>query len=152
MLRLLPDLKFPITPSQINPLMDSVMQLNTLDAGIDDKRQRGLGLLFHVHDVWVKSGGKIDYRGPSGHARLVQDSMTFLAGASVTTKIGDLPACHLAIDFSDTMVRLKECGLPLLSAEVPVLLNQCRDLSEYPPEQEKRIGLFLDMISKKKVF
>lgn len=149
MLQLLPDLRFPITRGQIDPLMNNIVQLNLIEAGLTEKQQRGLGLLFHLWDTFVKSHGKIDYRSPEGHARLVQDAMTYLAGSPVTTRHGDLPAAHLAIDYSDTQIRLRNAGKPPLPADVATLLYECRDLSEFSPEQEKRIGLLLDMLGKR---
>lgn len=150
MLKLIPDIVLPVTQRQFDPLADVLYQVNILDAGLNEKIQRGLGLYFHTWDLWCKSNGKIDYRGPAGHSRLVQDAMTFCGtGNPVATRHGDLSAAHLAIDFSDTQVRLKAHGLPLLSWDVNELINACRDLSEYSPEQEKRVGLLMDMLGKK---
>ena len=150
MLTLLPDLKFPITQGQFDPLMNNLVQLNILDGALNEKVQRGLGLFLHTHDLWCKSGGRIDYRGPAGHARLVQDAMTFCgSGNPVATRHGDLAAAHLSIDFSDTMIRLKAAGLPLLPSNVADLINLCRDLSEFSPEMEKRTGLLMDALGKK---
>ena len=150
MLTLLPDLKFPLTKAQFNPLMDNLCQLNILDGALNEKVQRGLGIYFHTHDLWCKSGGAIDYRGPAGHQRLMQDAMTFCgSGNPVATRHGDLAAAHLSIDFSDTQVRLKAAGLPLLPSDVSALIGLCRDLSEYSPEMEKRVGLLMDMLGKK---
>jgi hypothetical protein len=150
MLTLLPDLKFPITKAQFDPLMSNLVKLNIIDGALNEKIQRGLGLFLHTHDLWCKSGGRIDYRGPAGHARLMQDAMTFCGpGNPVATRHGDLAAAHLSIDMSDTQCRLKDAGLPLLSWDVNDLINQCRDLSEYSPEQEKRVGLLMDMLGKK---
>jgi hypothetical protein len=149
-LALLPNLVFPITQAQVNPLMDGLHQLNILDAGLSEKSQRALGLYFHTFDLWVKSGGKVDYRGQDGHARLIQDAMTFAGpGNPVATRHGDLAAAHLAIDYSDTQIRLRDAGLPLLSSNVNDLLNACRDLSEFAPELEKRAGLLMDVLGKK---
>ena len=150
MLTLLPDLKFPVTQAQFDPLMNNLVQLNIIDGALNEKVQRGLGLFLHTHDLWCKSGGRIDYRGPAGHARLMQDAMTFCgSGNPVATRHGDLAAAHLSIDFSDTQVRLKAHGMTLLSWDVNDLINQCRDLSEYSPELEKRVGLLMDMLGKK---
>ena len=150
MLTLLPDLKFPITKGQFDPLMNNLVQVNLLDAGVTEKQQRGLGLYFHTFDLWCKSGGKIDYRGPAGHARLMQDAMTFCGpGNPVAIRHGDLAAAHLSLDFSDTQIRLKASNQPLLSWDVNNLLNACRDLCEYSPQEEKQVGLVMDMLGKK---
>ena len=150
MLTLLPDLRFTITKAQFNPLMDNLVRLNLLDAGVTEKQQRGLGLYFHTFDLWCKSGGKIDYRGPAGHARLMQDAMTFCGpGNPVGTRHGDLAAAHLAIDFSDAQLRLKAHNQPPLSFDVNDLLSACRDLCEYSPQEERRVGLLMDALGKR---
>src|SRR5208282_4299297 len=107
-LTLLPDLSLPITRKSIDPLYNDLVQLNYLDAGLPENTQRALGLMFHCWDLWVKTKGKIDYRGDAGHERLKQDSETFLCGSPVATRNGDLSAAHLAIDYHDTQVRLKQ--------------------------------------------
>lgn len=151
-LRMLPDIVFPVTLSQVNPLMDCVHQFNILDAGLNEKWQRGMGLMLHTFDLWVKSKGKIDYRGPDGHRRLVDDAMTFVGhGNPVATRHGDLAAAHLSIDWSDTQVRLTEAGWPLLSDKVADLLRDSMQLSEHAPEIEKRVGLYMDYLGKKAV-
>lgn len=151
MLKILPNAVFPITRSAINPLMDNVSNLNTLDAGLTDNMQRAMGIMLHTHDLWVKSKGKFDYRGPAGHERLKQDTETFICGCPIASRNGDLAAAHLSIDFHDTCVRLKETDRPPLTGEVNALLVMCRDLYGLSPHEEKRIGLFLDFLSKKQV-
>ena len=151
-LKILPDLVFPITLAQANPLMDCVHQLNILDAGLNEKWQRGMGLYLHVYDLWVKSKGKIDYRGIDGHRRLVDDAMTFCGhGNHVATRHGDLAAAHLSIDFSDTQIRLRDMNWPLLSPNVSDLLRDSMQFSEHAPEIEKRVGLYMDYLGKKPV-
>jgi len=150
MLKLLPNGLFPITVQQFNPLMDNLVQLNILDAGLSDKAQRGIGLYLHTYDLWVKSGGAIDYRGHKGQERLLEDTMTFCGhGNPVPTRHGDLAAAHLAIDWHDTQVRCMSTGLPLLSTQTADLLNEARNLCEYSPEMEKRVGLLMDYLGKK---
>lgn len=150
MLKTLPDIQLPVTIQQFNPLMDSVVQLNIIDAGLSDRSQRALSIYFHTFDLWVKSGGKIDYRGREGHTRLLQDAANFCgSGNPVATRHGDLAAAHLAIDFHDTQVRLKQHNLPLLSTDVSKLIAQCPDLAEYSAEMEKRVGLLMDFCGKK---
>lgn len=150
MLKTLPDLKFPITQNQFDPLMSNLVQVNILDGALNENVQRGLGLFLHTHDLWCKSGGKIDYRGPAGHQRLMQDAMVFCgSGNPVATRHGDLAAAHLSIDFSDTQIRLKAAGCTLLSSDVNDLIAQCRDLSQYSLEMERRVGLLMDCLGKK---
>lgn len=150
MLSLLPDLTFPITPSSVNGLMDGVVQLNLLDAGLNEKQQRGLTLYLHTHDLWVKSKGRLDYRGEKGHALLVQHALNFVGhGNPVATRHGDLAGAHLAIDFHDAQTRLRDGGFPLLSHDVNELLRESRDLCEHAIEIEKRIGLLMDYLGKR---
>lgn len=152
MLRLLPDATFPITVQQFNPLMDDVCQLNIIDAGLSERSQRALTIYFHTFDLWVKSGGKVDYRGRDGHRRLVEDAMRFCgSGNHVATRHGDLAAAHLAIDYHDAQIRLIETSKPILPGYVSELLSQCADLAEFPPEMEKRVGLLMDYLGKKKM-
>ncbi len=148
-LRLLPDLTFPITQAQINPLMDNVQQLNTLDAGIPDRTQRALTLFFHVHDLFVKSHGKIDYRSEDGRVRMVQDAVTFVGGSTIASKQGDLPAAHLSIDYHDTVSRLAAAGLPPIPSDVNALIYLSRKMADYPPQTEQRVALLLDILSKR---
>lgn len=130
--------------------MDNLVQVNILDAGLNDKAQRGISLYLHTYDLWVKSRGVIDYRGPKGHQRLVEDAMTFCGhGNPVATRHGDLAAAHLAIDWHDTQNRCLMTGLPLLSTDNSALLNEARELSEYSPEMEKRVGLLMDWLGKR---
>lgn len=150
MLKVLPKFQLPITLHQFNPLMDNVVQLNILDTGLSEKSQRGIGLYLHTYDLWVKSKGVIDYRGPKGHQRLLEDAMTFCGhGNPVPTRHGDLAAAHLAIDWHDTQIRCIQTGLPLLSTQTSDLLSEARDLCEYSPEMEKRVGLLMDWLGKK---
>jgi hypothetical protein len=151
-LRLLPDLTFPLRRDAINPLMDNVMQVNIVDAGVTENMQRALGLMLHTWDLWVKSGGRIDYRGEAGHARMIQDAMTFCPqGCGLDTRHGEIAAAHLSIDFSDTQIRLLTAKLPLLPSDPSDLLRRCRDLYPLSVEDEKRVGLLLDMLGKKPV-
>lgn len=150
MLQVMPNPVFPVTLHQFDPLMNSVVKLNILDAGLSDKSQRGIGLYLHTYDLYVKSGGKINYLGKDGHQRLMEDALTFCGyGNPVATRHGDLAAAHLAIDWHDTTMRCIAMGLPLVSPDVSVLLNEARHLSEYSPELEKRTGLLMDWLGKK---
>lgn len=150
MLKILPNFRYPITLDQFNPLMDNLVQLNILDAGLNDKTQRGIGLYLHTYDLWVKSRGVIDYRGPKGHQRLVEDAMTFCGhGNPVATRHGDLAAAHLAIDWHDTQVRCMQNNMQLLTTDRAALWGEARELCEYSPEMEKRVGLLMDWLGKK---
>lgn len=152
MLKLIPDLVFPLTPKSFSPLMDNVVQLNTLDSGIPENMQRALGLMLHCYDLWCKSNGTINYIGMDGHKRLVQDAMTFCGtGNPVATRNGDLSAAHLSIDWHDTQIRLKEKGQTLLSDNPNELLHLCSDLYGLAIMDEKRIGLLMDMLGKKSI-
>lgn len=150
MLSILPDIQFPITSQSINPLFNSIVQLNKLDAAIQEPWQRAIGIYLHVFDLYVKSGGRIDYRGVDGHERLKDDAARFVPSA-IVTRHGDLPAAHLAIDFSDTCLRCDAVGLPRPSADVHQLLADSKDLMHLSLEMEKRVGLLLDMLGKRPV-
>lgn len=152
MLTLLPDLTFPIRQKQADPLMVNLVQLNLMEGSLNEKQQRGLALYFHTFDLWVKSHGAIDYRGKDGHTRLVQDAMTLVGpGNPVATRFGDLQAAHLAIDWHDCQMRLKAVGATPLSADVSILLEASRDLSEFPIEMEKRTALLMDYLGKRRL-
>lgn len=150
MLTLLPDLVFPITSKQADALLGCMVQLNLMEAHLNERQQRGLGLLLHVIDVFVKSAGRIDYRGLEGHRRLVDDAMS-LAGRGMGNRLGDLEACHLALDYHDCQMRLKSVGQPPISGDVNDLLNECRDFCEYSLEDERRTNLLLDYLGKRKL-
>lgn len=149
MLRMLPDLKFPIGPGSINALMDNVVQLNIVDAGLNDRLQRALTLNFHIFDLYVKSGERIDYRGEAGQQRMVADAMAFVGGSTIATKHGDLAAAHLSIDYHDTQSRLAGAGLPVLSGDVNGLIAMSRKLADMPAQTEQRVALLLDYLSKR---
>lgn len=131
--------------------MEGVHQLNILEAAVPERFQKALGILFHLTDTFVKTNGRVDYRGPEGHKRLLQDAMTFCGGSSIVTKHGDLAAAHIAIDYHDSQIRLKEKGLPPLPSEVSELLRMCIDFANLPVQMENRIGLFLDFVGKKEL-
>jgi hypothetical protein len=149
MLRLLPDITLPVTQKQLNPLYENVVKLNILDAGLNEGYQRALGIHFHIFDTWIKTGGRLDYRGLEGHKRLIDDAMSFVGGSPVITKHGDLAAAHLSIDYHDTQSRLKAHGQPELSNDVNNLLKDCIDFSTFSVKDETRIGLYMDYIGKR---
>ena len=151
MLKMLPNYTFPIHLKSMDPLTDMVVQFNFLDRGLTPNVQRALSLMLHTYDLWVKSKGKIDYRGISGHARMMQDAKTFVSGSAIATRTGDLPGAHLAIDYHDTSARCKEVGIQPLPNEVSPLLDMCMDLCCLTEHDEKEIGLLLDWLGKKGV-
>lgn len=148
MLTLLPDLTFPVTSKQADALMTDMVKLNFMEAGLNERQQRGLSILLHVLDVYVKTHGRFDYRGQDGHRRLFDDA-TSIAGSGLGRRIGDLEACHIALDWHDCQMRLKAAGQPPISGDVNELLNQCRDLIQLSVDDEKRISLLLDYASKR---
>ena len=149
-LRMLPDMVFPVTPQQVNALMDNLVQLNLVEGGINERQQFALGINFHVYDLLVKTQGRIDYTGREGHRRMMQDATIFCgSGNPVATRHGDLAAAHLSVDYNDTQARLKGAGLPALPSQVSDLLGMCADLAVFPPREERRILLLLDYLSKK---
>jgi hypothetical protein len=143
MLKILPKLKSPVNAHSIDPIMDLLVQLNRLDAGIPEQTQNALSIYLHVFDIYVKSKGAIDYRGKAGHERLKQDAVRF-APSQIVTRHGDLAAAHLAIDWSETAVRCTQTGLPLPSSDVNQLLADSKDLVGLSGQLEKQIGLLLD--------
>ena len=148
MLKLLPDLTFPITAASVNPLMDCVVQLNSLDAGIQEAQQRALVIYLHCYDLYIKTQGRVDYREVAGHERLKQDAVKFVA-SQIVTRRGDLTAAHLALDWHDTAARCLKAGLPAPNADVHQLISDSRDLVGLDLQTEKRIGLLMDMLSKR---
>lgn len=150
MLKLIPDLTFPLTASSIDPLFSNLVQLNGLDAGIHEPVQRSVSLYLHIYDIFVKSKGKYDYRSHAGRAQIKQDAFRFCP-SQVVTRFGDLNALHLALDWHDTVRRCQQFGIAEPSANVNELLNASKDLVGMPPEDYKRIGALLDMLSKKSI-
>lgn len=146
----LTDLTFPITGSQIHSLMENIAQLNILDAGLNKLSQNSLDLEFHIWQILAETNGQIDYTGKAGHERLKQDAVTFISfGSPIITKHGDIAAAHLAIDFNNTQAKLKAAGMPLLSSNKNILLNQCSDLAPLPSQIDERLSLFLKYLAKK---
>lgn len=146
----LPNITFPVTPPQINPLMQAVVRLNILDAALSERSQKALDIELHIHEIKADTGGQIDYTGPDGHRRLVQDSFSFVGeGCPIVTRHGDLKAAFLAIAFNDSQAKLARANMPILSDDVQTLLVQVRDLIAYPVRTEDRIGVFLSYLRKK---
>jgi len=150
MLTLLPELKFPITSRQTDAMMNNLCQLNVLDAGVPDRAQKALDLLLHIYELKAKTAGAIDYTGQAGHALLLQHAMNFVGdGSPIVTRHGDLRAAHLAIDYSNTQIMLKDAGFSAIPSDVNLLLDMCRDLMNFPMRTEERMGLLLTYLKKK---
>lgn len=147
-LRTLPDLVFPITPKQVNPLMDNLQQLNITEAGVDPRTQKALDIHFHIYELYADTGGRIDYTGQGGHARLYQDAVNLIP-EMIVTKHGDLRAAHLGLDFNNVQAKLNKAGMPLLTDKRDDLINQCRDILTLPLRAEERMGLLLSYLAKK---
>ncbi len=130
--------------------MQAVVRLNIIDSGLSERSQKALDIELHVHEILADTGGAVNYTGQDGHRRLVQDAMSFVGeGCPIVTRHGDLKAAYLAIGFNDAQFKLFRAGKPMLSDDVPTLLNQVRDLMVMPPRTEDRIGLFLAYLRKK---
>lgn len=146
----LPNLTFPVSSRQVNALMENVVKLNVLDAGIAERMQKALDIELHVQEIMADTGGAVNYTGADGHRRLVQDAMSFVGdGCPIATRHGDLKAAYLAIAFNDAQFKLAKAGMPLLSSDVQTLLGTVRDLLTMPPRTEDRIGLYLSYLRKK---
>lgn len=148
MLKIMPDLTFPITATSVNPLMDNLVQLNSLDAGLQEAQQRALVIHLHCWDLFIKTKGKVDYRGVDGHERLKEDAVKFVA-SQIVTRRGDLAAAHLAMDWHDTTLKSMAANLPIPTNDVHALVSDCRDLAGLSLEMEKRVSLLMDMLGKK---
>ena len=152
MLTLLPDLVYPITPGQINALMDNIVQLNVVDAGLTQRAQEALDIALDCYEILAKTGGKIDYTGLDGHRRLHEDAMRLISdGNPIMTRHGDLSAAHLSIGFHDAQIHLRNAGMHLLTNNRDDLLNMARDIMQFPKRTEDRIGLFLRLLKKKRI-
>lgn len=146
----LPQLVFPITSKQADGMMDNVMKLNLLDAGVSERTQKALDLDFHCYEIKADTMGQVDYTGQEGHRRLLQDAMSFVGdGSPLVTRHGDLKAAFLAIAFNDAQAKLVKAGMPRLTNDVNLLIHSVRDLLTFPPRTEDRMGLFLSYLRKK---
>lgn len=153
MLTMLPDLVLPITHKQCDGLMDNAVQLNILDAGLNDRLQRSLDIVLETYELKAMTNGKVDYTGPEGRRRLLEAAMAFVGdGNPLITREGDLRAAHLAINFNNTQAKLFAAGMPLLPWTMVELLPQAMQMSVLPPETETRMALFLSYFQKKPKF
>jgi hypothetical protein len=150
MLKELPPIRWPITFDQVNPLMDMVVQLNLQNAGLNQLQQRAIGITLDCYDIYAKSGGQVDYLGVDGHKRLFQDAITFAGPQTgISTRIGDLGAAHLAIDWNNTSKRLAAAGMPALPNTINQLLDLSRDLVPIPKRSDDEIGVLIRWLQKK---
>lgn len=132
-------------------LLEMVMKLNTLDAGLNPRQQKALDILLETYELKASTNGAIDYTGKDGRARLYQAAANFCGdGNPIITRHGDLRAAHLAINYNNTVVKLRDAQMPPISDQVDVLLKECADLSVFPVLTEERLGLFLSYYQKKK--
>jgi hypothetical protein len=147
----LPDLSFPVTSSQVAGLMNNVVQLNFVDAGLNQLMQRAIGILLDTIEIYAKSGGRINYLGKEGQARLFQDAMTFAGPQTcLATRKGDLQASHLAIDWNNATKRLQQAGLTIvLPNNVSELLDMAKDLIPLPSQTDDSIGVLIRYLQKK---
>ena len=149
---LLPDLSFPVTPKSADGLMVNLVQLNMLDAGLNERQQKALDIVLDTYELKAKSKGEIDYTGKDGHQKLFQHAMSFCGeGNPVVTRHGDLAAAHLAINYNNAQMKLKAAGMPLVSPLVSELLLLCGDICAMPQRTEARCGLFLSYLQKRKL-
>ena len=151
-LSILPDLVYPVTPAQINAIMDNVVQLNLVDAGLTSRDQAAIDIMLDCYEVLAKTAGAIDYTGLDGHRRLHEDAMRLINdGNPIMTRHGDLSAAHLAIGYHDAQISLRNAGMPLLTTNRDDLLALARDITQFPKRTEDRLGLFLRYLKKKKL-
>lgn len=146
----LPNITFPVTPRQVNSLMENVVRFNIIDAALSERSQKALDIELHCQEIKADTAGAVDYTGQDGHRRLIQDAFSFVGeGVPIVTRHGDLKAAYLAIGYNDAQFKLRRAGMPLVSDDVNTLLNSVRDLMAYPPRTEDRIGLYLAYLRKK---
>ena len=152
MLTLLPDLVYPVTGAQINALMDNVVQLNLVDAGLTSRDQDAIDIMLDCYEIKAKTNGAIDYTGLDGHRRLHEDAMRLVNdGNPIMTRHGDMTAAHVAIGYHDAQINLRTAGMPLLSSNRNDLLALSRDILQFPKRTEARMALFLRYLRKKKL-
>ena len=152
MLTLLPDLVYPVTGAQINALMDNVVQLNLVDAGLTSRDQDAIDIMLDCYEIKAKTNGAIDYTGLDGHRRLHEDAMRLVNdGNPIMTRHGDMTAAHVAIGYHDAQINLRTAGMPLLSSNRNDLIALSRDILQFPKRTEARMALFLRYLRKKKL-
>lgn len=146
----LPNLTFPVSSRQVNALMENVVRMNVLDAGLSERDQKAIDIELHINEIMADTAGAVNYTGQDGHRRLVSDAFAFVGeGVPIVTRHGDLKAAYLAIAFNDAQAKLAKAGMPRLTDDVALLRNLVRDLLAYPVRTEDRISLFLSYLRKK---
>lgn len=145
MLSLLTDLTLPIRANAIDSLMTNVVQLNQLDAGLNERQQKALDILFDIYEIKAKTAGATDFT--NDHPALIQAATSFSRDPLVT-RHGDLRAAHLAIAFNNAQKALARANMPALTCDVNLLLAEVRDFVTFPPRTEDRMGLFLSYLRK----
>jgi len=151
-LKLLPELIFPVTRAQSAPLIESVTQLNFVYAGIDERTQKALGILFKTIELFVDTKGDRNYLGTNGQKQLFQDSESLVGdGTGISTRIGDLRAAGLAIDFHNAKTKWDKIidGIDNpLPCDVHKLRELCSTLAQLPSRKLDEIGLMLSYLRK----
>jgi len=148
-LSVLPDLVFPITRAQSGPLMSAVVQLNTIYAGIDERSQKAIGILLKAHELFMDSDGGRDYITQLGQGKLFQDSESLVGdGTGISTRIGDMRAAGLAIDFHNVLTKQRKRGYNFFSGEVKQLREMAIRFSQLPPRKLDEISLMLSYLRK----
>lgn len=151
-LTILPDAVFPMTSQQCDAINANLVQLNVLDAGLHHEWQRALGLYFKIAELKAKTKGAIDYSGPTGHRKLMEDAMIFAGhGNAFTTRHGDLLAAHLAIAYHNAQVKTTQAGFAAIPNDVNALVKEANDFSSLPPQMEERLDLLLNFLKKRRV-
>ena len=151
-LTLLPNLVFPVTGGQIAALMDNLVQLNLMDAGLTSRDQAAIDVMLDCYEVFAKTNGAVNYTGLEGHKRLHEDAMKLINdGNPIMTRHGDRDAAHLAIGYHDAQICLQTAGMPLLPNNRNDLLALARDITQFPKRTEDRMGMFLRYLKKKKL-
>jgi hypothetical protein len=148
MLTTLPELQFPVTRKQSAPLLQAVVQLNTIYAGMDERTQKAIGILLKTLELLADTDRKTDYTDPVGQARLFQDSEALVGdGTGLSTRIGDLRAAGLAIDFHNVFAKFKKKGWPL-TCEPGELRRLAIKYAQLSPRKLDEIGLMLSYLRK----
>lgn len=129
--------------------MENLTQLNLVDGHLSKQQQLALAICFSISDRWVKSQGRLDYRERAGHERLLKDALNFVGATPIVSRVGDLAASHLSLDYHDAQTRLIQAGLPQLPNEREQLLEMVRDFIIMPVQMQDQILVLLDYLSKR---
>ena len=146
----LPNAVLPLTSDQADGIRTNMVQLNILDAGLNEQKIRAIGLEFKIQELNAKTRGAWNFTGRDGHERIKDAAMAFTHGAMVT-RYFDLLAAHVAIDYHNCVVKLRNAGLPPIPNTVDGLLELTMDLAHWPPQMEERVDLVLSFLKKSRV-